>query len=106
MLSMLSENEKNELIKFSENISKEEIIKFFTLKKEDIINSNKYNTEHNRLGFAIQLCVLRYKGWPFSYIRDIPYIIIKYVSAQLKVSPESFALYGGKNKISSAAAIP
>jgi TnpA family transposase len=93
MINILSENEKNELTEIQEDISKEEIIKFYTLTRVDLINSNRYKKGYNRLGFAIQICILRHKGWPLSYIKKIPSVIIEYISDQLRVLPTSFELY-------------
>ncbi|WP_371862155.1 DUF4158 domain-containing protein [Weizmannia acidilactici] len=41
---------------------------------------NKRRREENRLGFAVQLAVLRHPGWPYTHIKSIPdssYIIYR-----------------------------
>lgn len=93
MIDLLSEIEKNELTQISDEIEKEEIIKNYSLSKFDLVNANKYRTDTNKLGFALQLCVLRHKGWSLSYIKKIPDIIILFVAEQLKINPEVFEDY-------------
>ncbi len=45
------------------------------------------------MGFAIQLCVLRYPGWSINDVEPIPESVIKHVAKQLHVDPQSFSLY-------------
>jgi hypothetical protein len=53
----------------------------------------KYKDDVSRFGVAIQLCVLRHKGWSFGYIKIVPEIIIDYLAEQLKLNPSKFKLY-------------
>lgn len=66
---------------------------FFTLSPHDIEIVNRHRRDHNRLGFALQLCVLRYSGWTLSDIKVIPENIINYVAGQIKVNPKEYQLY-------------
>lgn len=93
MIKVLSDFERNELIQIPENISKEELIKYFTLSEFDLVNANRYRSDTSRLGFAIQICVLRYKGWPLNYINSVPNAIVFYIAEQLRISADSFNLY-------------
>ncbi|MED4575812.1 Tn3 family transposase, partial [Bacillus atrophaeus] len=47
----------------------------------------------NRLGFAVQLAVLRYPGWPYTHIKSIPESVIHYISKQIGATPSSISLY-------------
>jgi len=69
---LLSEEEKIEIIQISESIPKEEILKYYTCSDTDLAAINKYRKDYNRLGFAIQLGILKHKGWQMSYINNIP----------------------------------
>lgn len=42
---------------------------YYTFAKRDLEIINKRRREENRLGFAIQLAVLRYPGWPYTHIK-------------------------------------
>ena len=93
---LLSEEEKIEIIQISESITKEEIIKYYTCSDTDLTAINKYRKDYNRLGFALQLGVLKHKGWQMSYINNIPNTIILYVSNQLNVDPNVFEFYSNR----------
>lgn len=94
MINILSDYERKNLINIPENIEKADLIKFYTLTNTDnIIINHRYKDEISRLGVAIQLCVLRHKGWSLGYIKTIPKAIIEYLSEQLNVNPSNFELY-------------
>ena len=65
----------------------------FTFSKRDLEIVNKRRREENRLGFAIQLAVLRYPGWPYTHIKSIPDSVIQYISKQIGASPSSLGHY-------------
>jgi TnpA family transposase len=66
---------------------------YFTLSKRDLEVVNKRRREENRLGFAVQLAVLRYPGWPYTHIKSIPDSVIHYISKQIGASSSSLNLY-------------
>ena len=49
--------------------------------------------DHNRLGFSIQLCHLRFPGWPLRAGEAPAPQLLAYVARQLNVSPELFQDY-------------
>lgn len=48
---------------------------------------------HNRLGFAVQLCALRYPGSLLRPGELIPTVPLAFVAEQLQVAPEVLAEY-------------
>ncbi len=66
---------------------------YFTFSKRDLEIVNKRRREENRLGFAVQLAVLRYPGWPYTHIKSIPDSVIQYISKQIGASPSSLGHY-------------
>ncbi|MGE7307798.1 Tn3 family transposase [Priestia megaterium] len=66
---------------------------YYTFSKRDLEIINKRRREENRLGFAIQLAVLRYPGWPYTHIKSIPDSVIHYISKQIGTTPSSLSLY-------------
>lgn len=42
---------------------------YYTFSKRDLEIINKRRREENRLGFAVQLAVLRYPSWPYTHIK-------------------------------------
>ncbi|OME94527.1 hypothetical protein BK123_05050 [Paenibacillus lautus] len=47
----------------------------------------------SRLGFAVQLCTLRYPGWSLFDVKDIPETVLRYIAKQIDVDPEVYSLY-------------
>lgn len=66
---------------------------YFTFSKRDLEIVNKRRREENRLGFAVQLAVLRYPSWPYTHIKSIPDSVIQYISKQIGASPSSLSHY-------------
>ncbi|MEH7514912.1 Tn3 family transposase [Gottfriedia acidiceleris] len=66
---------------------------YYTFSKRDLEIINKRRREENRLGFAVQLAVLRYPGWPYTHIKGISDSVIQYISKQIGATPSSLSLY-------------
>jgi len=66
---------------------------YFTFSKRDLEIVNKRRREENRLGFAVQLAVLRFPGWPYTHIKTIPDSVLQYISKQIGASPSSLSHY-------------
>ncbi|MGC9673744.1 Tn3 family transposase [Staphylococcus haemolyticus] len=66
---------------------------YYTFSKQDLEIINKRRREENRLGFAVQLSVLRYPGWPYTHIKSIPESVLHYISKQIGTTPTSLILY-------------
>src|SRR4051812_33750326 len=66
---------------------------YYTFSKRDLEVINKRRREGNRLGFAVQLAVLRFPGWSYTHIKNIPESVIHYISKQIGGNPSSLILY-------------
>lgn len=69
------------------------LVQHWTLSQDDLAVIVRRRRPHNRLGFAIQLCALRYPGRllrPGELIPDTP---LAFVAEQLPVAPEVLADY-------------
>ncbi len=69
------------------------IVQHWTLSEDDLAIIVRRRRPHNRLGFAIQLCALRYPGRllrPGELIPDTP---LAFVAEQLQIAPEVLADY-------------
>lgn len=66
---------------------------YYTFSKRDLEIINKRRREENRLGFAVQLAVLRYPGWPYTHIKNIPDSVIHYIAKQIGATATSLSLY-------------
>lgn len=90
---LLTNNQRLEIMNISENITADELYKYYTLSFEDIDLINKHRLDHNRIGFAVQLTILRHSGWAISDFDVIPINIIQFVAKQLDVDFSIFEIY-------------
>ncbi|MCD2346131.1 DUF4158 domain-containing protein [Clostridium guangxiense] len=90
---LLTEDQRLELINIPQNISEYDIAKFYTFSPDDIKIINKHRRNYNRLGFAVQLALLRNPGWSLSNTSDIPESVLRYIANQIEVDPKEFELY-------------
>jgi TnpA family transposase len=94
---LLTEEQRLELVEIPLNISEYEIAKFYTFSPHDIDIINKHRRNYNRLGFAVQLALLRNPGWSLSSINNIPESVLIYISEQIQVTPKELELYAQRD---------
>ncbi len=68
------------------------------LSEYDLGLVNERRSRHNRLGFAVQLCLMRYPGWPLKPHELPPTNLLKYVADQLAVDPEEILEYPKRDR--------
>ncbi|WP_163527870.1 Tn3 family transposase [Halobacillus ihumii] len=66
---------------------------YYTFSKSDLELINKRRRDENRLGFAIQLAVLRHPGWSYTHIKNIPTSVLTYIADQINADPSSISRY-------------
>ena len=95
-VQFLSEAEHKSLNRFPSEVSSEDLNRFFLLSDKELSILKQLRAEHNRLGFALQLCCLRYLGF-FPEELELPEPVIKYVARQLQLIPELLVFYGKRS---------
>ncbi|MCL1890019.1 MAG: Tn3 family transposase [Desulfovibrionaceae bacterium] len=90
---ILTKEQRLEFTSLAGSISEEEIAAYYTLSSADIEIVNRHRRDHNRLGFALQLCMLRHPGWPLSIVKEIPARVLGYVAGQIGADPCTYQLY-------------
>lgn len=70
---------------------------YYTLSEFDIEIINRHRRNHNRLGFAIQLCVLRNPGCSLVDLPEVPESLLQFVAKQIEVDPDIFPLYARRD---------
>jgi hypothetical protein len=93
----LSQAEWARLSRFPPDIPDNDCIVYFTLTSSDIEAIQQRREAHNRLGFAMQLCALRYLGYFPADIREPPDSVLDDVADQLGLPAEAvmdYALQG------------
>ncbi len=69
------------------------ILRHYTLADDDLEIIGARRRNHNRIGFALQLCALRYPGRLLAPGEVIPEPITRYLAAQLGIRPEDLIDY-------------
>ena len=93
---VFTETERRRLGAFPSEISEPDLIRYFTLSESDLEFVRQQRGDHNRLGFALQLCALRYLGFCPDDIAAAPSAPIAFVADQLQVAPGALHDYGAR----------
>lgn len=94
--SLLTPEQRKDILSLN-NLSEFDFTSYYSLSDFDIDVINKHRRDHNRLGFAIQLCILRYPGCTINNMLEIPENLISYVAKQINVEPNVFSLYAQRD---------
>jgi len=90
---LLTEEQRLEFTRIPENISEWEIAKYYTFTDNDMELINRRRRNYNRLGFAVQLCILRNPGWSLGNNDLIPEAVLSYIAEQLGIGAEEYEQY-------------
>jgi TnpA family transposase len=82
--SILTERQRNDLMALPTDEAS--MLSHYILSDEDIIRIKQKRDDHNRLGFALQLCALRYPGRYLNADDILPKELIGFVGAQIGLS--------------------
>jgi hypothetical protein len=80
------------------SLPRREMVRYWLLSADDIRRINKRRREHNRLGFAVQLCLLRYPGWPLKVGDQPPSNLLEFVAQQIDADPDEFGDYAAREQ--------
>ncbi|MHB8629044.1 MAG: DUF4158 domain-containing protein [Aggregatilineales bacterium] len=62
-----------------DDLSDRDIARHYTLEQSDLNAIRTVRNNRNRIGFAVQLCLLRFPGLPLNHITAIPERVIVYI---------------------------
>jgi len=82
--SILSATERDNLIALPND---ELVIQFFTFNESDLAIIQQHRGSENRLGFAVQLCYLRYPGVVLGDHNKPSSEVIQFIAHQLNIAP-------------------
>ena len=85
-IGFLTPAERERLSRFPEHIPDDDLFVFFRLSDDDHGVINQQREDATRLGFALQLCALRYLGFAPDDLSLTPWEAVTYVARQLHVS--------------------
>ncbi len=90
--SMLTAADRENLLALPE--SDDELIRHYTFSETDRALIRLRRGDTNRLGFAVQLCLLRYPGHALATDRDVPDGLIRWVASELWLDTTVWKDYG------------
>jgi TnpA family transposase len=76
----------------------ESLIRHYSLSPADRLEVQLRRREHNRLGFAMQLCLMRYPGRALIANEIPPKAMLDYIAEQIGADPASFDLYARREE--------
>lgn len=94
--SILSANEQASLLALPE--TEGDLIRHYTFSESDLTIIRQHRGSVNRLGFAVQLCYLRFPGTVLNIDQSPFPPLLHLVSNQIKVPAESWADYGKREQ--------
>ncbi|MEJ8562349.1 Tn3 family transposase [Yoonia sp. GPGPB17] len=94
--SILTERQRSALLDLpTDEMS---LLRHYTLSDEDLENINERRRPENRLGFALQLCALRYPGRVLSLGEVIPHDVLAFIGAQLGLTGDALLSYAARRQ--------
>ena len=74
------------------------LLRHYTLSDEDLQNIGVRRRPHNKLGFALQLCVLRYPGRLLAPGEFVPPAVVDFIGRQLDLDGDELADYAVRSE--------
>lgn len=89
--SLLTPAERASLVAFP--ATNDELIRHYTFSEVDLSAIRQRRGNHNRLGFAVQLCYLRHPGFALPTDAEPPAPLVAFVGRQLGIEPDIWPQY-------------
>lgn len=92
----LTDRQKDTLLRLP--TSQVDLLRHYTLSDEDLGHIRQRRRPHNRFGFALQLCALRYPGRVLAPGELIPAEVVEFIGAQLGLHADDLAEYATREE--------
>lgn len=92
----LTDRQKDVLLRLP--TSQAELLRHYTLSDEDLMHIRQRRRPHNRFGFALQLCALRYPGRILAPGELIPAEVVEFIGAQLGLHANALGDYATREE--------
>ena len=79
--------------RFATDPTPEQLARYFFLSEADHALIAERRRKHNKLGFAVQLCTLRYLGTFLPNPIEVPAVVVEHLAQQLDLPPEVLIKY-------------
>lgn len=93
---LLKIQERQEL--FGVPTDEDSLIRHYSLSPADRLEIEVRRRQHNQLGFAVQLCLMRYPGRTLTANEIPPRAMLHYVAEQLGAAPDTFGAYARREE--------
>lgn len=94
----LSDADRARLSTFPAEVSEDDLAAYFTLSPDDHALVRRRRGEHNRLGFALQFCTLRFLGFIPDDLTRAPGALVEYLAAQLDADQSELDGYAAREQ--------
>jgi TnpA family transposase len=94
--SILSATEQASLLALPE--IQDDLIRYYSFNESDLALIRQRRGDANRLGFAVQLCLLRYPGYAFAISMTVAEPVIHWIASQTKTDPNAWRKYGVRDE--------
>ncbi len=95
-VQFLSEADHLRLNRCPDDIPQSDLNTYFQLNAEDVTVLSTLRGDTNRLGFALQLCCLRYLGFFPNNLNELAAAVVDYVAEQILLDPDTLADYAAR----------
>ena len=75
-----------------------DLLQHYVLSDQDVVQVNQRRRPENKLGFALQVCALRYPGRLLQPGEEIPTELLSFVGAQIGISADDLLNYGTRKQ--------
>ena len=94
--SILSATERDGLLSLPE--SQEELIRYYTFSEPDLSLIKQRRGDANRLGFAVQLSLLRYPGYALANEMVVAGQVIQWIARQIRADANAWPKYAERDE--------
>ncbi len=91
--ALLSDAQRHPIETAHFDLGRRDIVCYWTLSADEIFGIQRRRRDSNRFGFAVQLCLLRFPGWPPRKDSPVPGALLRYVGEQLGIGATSIEDY-------------
>lgn len=94
--SILSATERDNLMALPEG--EDNLIRHYSFTESDLSLIRQRRGDANRLGFAVQLCLLRYPGHALEVDMPVPVSVIDWIARQIQSDSAAWPQYGARDQ--------
>lgn len=94
---LLTAEQRDAFVRIPADLSERDLGRFYTLSARDLQIIDRHRRPANRLGFAVQLGLLRFPGRTLADVPEVPARVVEYLAQQVGVDPAAFEQYGERD---------